>query len=287
MNCYFINKKIFDKTSTIVCEKILENYEDEMVVYAQRDLKEKEIDYYIYKGDILPDYLCVSDNGVDMEACYNKKSNIQEYGSNLIKSNLTPEYSDEKINGTVFYIDAEASKDGSNVVVTTSKRKISNYKDIYKNSVIEFVGDHIPEFLNIDYDTMTARNFTRKELIDKGLGKLDEDEIIIGEKIVRLKSGQYYDGEHVKSKPLPEKYIPYRWDFKACEWVLDVTSAQAINMLIDQMKDCNADILALKQIGLDSTKEEEKMEYLKSLHLKYSEEFCSKINQNNQQNQSN
>lgn len=83
-----------------------------------------------------------------------------------------------------YYVDREQTKQGNSLILATSNEKIANYKDVMGENAVEFEGDNLPFYITYDEDTNTIREATELEKISRGQLILEENQIIIDNKIV-------------------------------------------------------------------------------------------------------
>ena len=83
-----------------------------------------------------------------------------------------------------YYIDKEEAKKGNSLVLAVTNEQYDDYKKRFNDKAIEFQGENLPFYITYDEITNTIREATELEKIDRGQLKLDENQVVINNKIV-------------------------------------------------------------------------------------------------------
>ena len=83
-----------------------------------------------------------------------------------------------------YYIDKEEAKNGNSLILAVTNEQYDDYKKRFNDKAIEFQGENLPFYISYDENTNTVREATELEKIDRGQLKLDENQVIINNKIV-------------------------------------------------------------------------------------------------------
>ena len=83
-----------------------------------------------------------------------------------------------------YYIDKEEAKNGNSLILAVTNEQYDDYKKRFNDKAIEFQGENLPFYITYDEITNTIREATELEKIDRGQLKLDENQVIINNKIV-------------------------------------------------------------------------------------------------------
>lgn len=83
-----------------------------------------------------------------------------------------------------YYIDKIEAIKGNSLVLATSTDKIKNYKELLGENAIEYEGENLPFYITFDDKTNTIRESTEVEKVKSGQLTLENDQIIINNKII-------------------------------------------------------------------------------------------------------
>lgn len=83
-----------------------------------------------------------------------------------------------------YYIDKEEAKNGNSLILAVTNEQYDDYKKRFNDKAIEFQGENLPFYITYDEVTNTVREATELEKIDRGQLKLDENQVIIDNKII-------------------------------------------------------------------------------------------------------
>ena len=83
-----------------------------------------------------------------------------------------------------YYIDKEEAKNGNSLILAVTNEQYNDYKKRFNNKAIEFQGENLPFYITYDEIANTVREATELEKIDRGQLKLDENQVVINNKIV-------------------------------------------------------------------------------------------------------
>lgn len=83
-----------------------------------------------------------------------------------------------------YYIDKEEAKNGNSLILAVTNEQYDDYKKRFNDKAIEFQGENLPFYITYDENANTVREATELEKIDRGQLKLDENQVIINNKIV-------------------------------------------------------------------------------------------------------
>ena len=240
---YYLDKK-----------EILENHLPKMYYKSEKPLNKEEIEKLLkqckenfgditlieYEADYLPSYLYIDEQGKVKE--YIPVSTFAE--ERLLDETETISKEDifgEEDNNNYVYIDKEEClKNYSPCVCRVSRgRRILNYKELYDNKVLEYIGKDMADLPNeVIYDSTTdlVRGMTEYEKVKYNKRKLAENEVVLEKKkeIVTLEEGQYVDeNEEIINVPRLEgqNIIVQEWDKKNHVWIdkttnLDIVQSQ-------------------------------------------------------------
>ncbi|EFE85904.1 hypothetical protein [Fusobacterium periodonticum] len=104
-----------------------------------------------------------------------------------------------------YYIDKEEAKKGNSLVLAVTNEQYNDYKQRFNDKAIEFQGENLPFYITYNEITNTIREATELEKIDRGQLKLDENQVIINNKIITYnKDFQKIISEKIVNKELKE-----------------------------------------------------------------------------------
>ena len=83
-----------------------------------------------------------------------------------------------------YYIDKEEAKKGNSLILAVTNEQYDDYKKRFNDKAIEFQGENLPFYITYDEITNTIREATELEKIDRGQLKLNENQVVINNKIV-------------------------------------------------------------------------------------------------------
>jgi hypothetical protein len=83
-----------------------------------------------------------------------------------------------------YYIDKEEAKNGNSLILAVTNEQYDDYKKRFNDKAIEFQGENLPFYITYDEIANTVREATELEKIDRGQLKLNENQVIINNKIV-------------------------------------------------------------------------------------------------------
>lgn len=83
-----------------------------------------------------------------------------------------------------YYVDKIEAKKGNSLVLAVTNEQYDDYKKRFNDKAIEFQGENLPFYITYDEITNTIREATEIEKIDRGQLKLDENQVVINNKIV-------------------------------------------------------------------------------------------------------
>ena len=83
-----------------------------------------------------------------------------------------------------YYIDKEEAKNGNSLILAVTNEQYDDYKKRFNDKAIEFQGENLPFYITYDEITNTVREATELEKIERDQLKLDENQVIINNKIV-------------------------------------------------------------------------------------------------------
>lgn len=83
-----------------------------------------------------------------------------------------------------YYINKEEAKNGNSLILAVTNEQYDDYKKRFNDKAIEFQGENLPFYITYDEIANTVREATELEKIDRGQLKLNENQVIINNKIV-------------------------------------------------------------------------------------------------------
>lgn len=83
-----------------------------------------------------------------------------------------------------YYVDKIEAIKGNSLVLAIRSDKIENYKQVIGENAVEYSGDSLPFFITYDTKTDTIRESTEVEKVKNGQLTLENDQIIINNKII-------------------------------------------------------------------------------------------------------
>lgn len=239
---YYLDKK-----------EILENHLPKMYYKSEKPLNKEEIEELLkqckenfgditlieYEADYLPSYLYIDEQGKVKE--YIPVSTFAE--ERLLDETETISKEDifgEEDNNNYVYIDKEEClKNYSPCVCRVSRgRRILNYKDLYDNKVLEYIGKDMADLPNeVIYDSTTdlVRGMTEYEKVKYNKRELTENEVVLEKKkeIVTINDGQYVnENEEIITVPRLEdaNALIQEWDKKNHVWIDKTTNLDIVQI---------------------------------------------------------
>lgn len=259
---YYLDKK-----------EILENHLPKMYYKSEKPLNKEEIEKLLkqckenfgditlieYEADYLPSYLYIDEQGKVKE--YIPVSTFAE--ERLLDETETISKEDifgEEDNNNYVYIDKEEClKNYSPCVCRVSRgRRILNYKDLYDNKVLEYIGKDMADLPNeVIYDSTTdlVRGMTEYEKVKYNKRKLAENEVVLEKKkeIVTINDGQYVnENEEIINVPCPVEYLVKEWDKVKHIWIDLTTDLDRVREQYNEYNTMNDSItlIELEEQGL-------------------------------------
>lgn len=159
-----------------------------------------------------------------------------------------------------FYIGKKEAQKGLSLVYAFSDKKVENYKQMYGQNCIEFVGDTLPHYITVDGDI--AREATTIELYERGIYELVDGEF--------LKDGRIYN---IYQFPIPDGIVLPYFNKDTLEWEDVATIDDNINFYKQGCEQSAMRLLVLDKAGLWGTPEytdaEQKLERFKAEYNKW------------------
>lgn len=168
-----------------------------------------------------------------------------------------------------FYIGKKEAQKGLSLVYAFSNKKVENYKQVYGENCIEFVGDRLPHYITIDGDI--AREATTIELYERGIYELADGEF--------LKDGRIYN---IYQFPIPEGIVLPYFNKDTLEWEDVATLEDKINFYKSNCENIAMRLLVLDRAGINKNSEYyelvKKLETFKQKYKEYEHELATKMN---------
>lgn len=165
-----------------------------------------------------------------------------------------------------FYIGKEQALRNESLVYSVSDKMIENYKEIFGDNCIEYVGDNLPYYLTFEEDG-TVREATTVELYKKGIYKLSENEFIKDDKLYSI-----YDF------PIPNDMIRPVFDKESLEWKDKSSCEDRVLFWKERCRSVSYEMLVLEKAGLDGDADymrlKQKLEEFKNNYMTASHELA-------------
>lgn len=265
---YILDRSLIEKTGNILCYYKKEEIPDEEYLKMLETVHNTVL--IIYNAERLPTKLKI----INDECVEDVLEVTEEHNVESIRS-VEPVYSEELNEGIAFYLDRLSLDNYIPVIITTLNRRILNYKEIIPNA-IEYIGSTLPEFLKVEDEVVIEPS--KEELLKAKLYSLKENEVVVNNKIVELKSGQFIEESTIKSKVIPNKLLSYIWDFKKSDWIRVNSDAYELNKLQDIIVALQNKKLALQSLGFVTDTIDREIHYATETHKILAENVANLIN---------
>lgn len=176
-----------------------------------------------------------------------------------------------------FYIDKKiADEQGVSETKATFERPVIDPADYFGIETYMIKGDTVPYYVTVADGFV--REATKYERYKRGQYVLEENEEILNNNIVELKSGQFVDGGAIKSKVIPNRLISYTWIFGESEWVRTYSDVYELNKLQDIIASLQNKKLALQSLGFATDAIDKELHLAKETHRILAENVANLIN---------
>lgn len=169
-----------------------------------------------------------------------------------------------------FYIGKEQALRNESLVYSVSDYKIKDYKDIFGENCVEYIGDSLPHYLTIEKDGV-VREAKDIELYERGVYSLNSNEFIKDNKIYNA-----YDF------PIPETIVRPFFNNDRLMWEESATLDEIVSFWKEKCKILSLDIMILERIGLNGDFEyistKTKLDKCKEMYMLATHELALEIN---------